>query len=742
MQNKTDLSIIIVHYKVEKEIIECINSIIESKPNISYEVIIVDNDENKTLMSKINKKFPRVIYIKSPKNLGYGAGNNLGTSYARGKFFFFLNPDTKISAGKLDKLVSILKNNKNTGIVAPLLLNGKGIPYQQGSGELGPLQGIICLSFINKFFPSNPVSRDYFLSDWDRKTIKEVDVVPGTAFMISRELFERIGEFDNIFFLFFEEFDLCKRVKKLGYKIYITPDCKITHIWGASVDQINDIGKIFRKSRFYYFRKHFGLFNAAIVNIFLDLSKEHLFLCFILLISLFLSTYRLRETMPFIGDQGWFFLSARDMLLTGKIPLVGIESSHPWIHQGPIWTYMLVLPMSMFKFEPVSGGYLGSLIGVATVYLMYLIGRKLFSKNIGLIASLLYAFSPIIIMHSRFPYHTNPIPFFTVLFLFAFASWIKGNINYFPFIIFLLGVLYNLEIATFVFAIIIVLVIVWGFFRNKKWAIGLINKKSISLTIIGFLIPMLPFLLHDVKNGFPQTVKFIAWIGYKTLTLFGYSNLNIQNTTPNINPLVLFLSENLQKLIFFPSRLISIFIFFICLTIFVANLFDRIKLHKTTREYIALLLVFIFPLLGFFIAKTPSDAYLPMFFPSVIFLISIGFVRLYEKKFLSLIVALGICIVLFGNILFYVNRFNADMKSGFTLKDRIKTSKQIIAIAKDKQYNLVGKGSGSEFSSFTNNYEYLTWWLGHGPSKENQKIKIFIEESVKGIRIEKMLTYD
>ena len=75
--------------------------------------------------------------------------------------------------------------------------------------------------------------------------------------------------------------------------------------------------------------------------------------------------------MNFIGDQGWFYISARDILLTGKIPLVGITSSHIWLHQGPYWTYMLAIMLFLFHFNPVSGAYLTAVIGLLTVFLIY-----------------------------------------------------------------------------------------------------------------------------------------------------------------------------------------------------------------------------------------------------------------------------------------------------------------------------------------------------------------------------------
>lgn len=294
--SKVKLSIIIVHYKVKNELFECIKSIQKEQTKIPYEIIVVDNDERELIKGELKEKFPWVRYVKSPYNIGFGAGNNLGAKHAQGDLLFFLNPDTSVFPQAIDILASFLLKEKNIGIVAPLLVdNDNSIYSQQGSQELGVLQGIAALSFLNKLFPNNYISRKFFLAGWDKKNVKEVDVVPGTALMIKNEIFNKIGKFDERFFLYFEEFDICNRVKELGYKIYILPKAKVKHIWEASTKKAAfDVKKIFVQSRFYYFKKHYGLVSALIVEAFARFNKIHLLLGFILALAtfLFLEHYR------------------------------------------------------------------------------------------------------------------------------------------------------------------------------------------------------------------------------------------------------------------------------------------------------------------------------------------------------------------------------------------------------------------------------------------------------------------
>lgn len=278
------VSIIIVYYHAKEELFRCLESIHKNKPKTDFEVIVVDNDEEIRIKKEINKEFPWVKYVKSPGNNGFGSGNNLGARHAKGEYLFFLNPDTRVFPGTVDGLVDFLKKEKEAGVVAPQLLHAdKTVFEQQGCLALNVLRGIVVLSFINKVLPNNPISREYWQTGWDKKKLKEVDVVPGTAFMIRRAFYEEMQGFDENFFLYFEEFDLCKRIREKGYKLFITPGAKIIHLWGkGGTEETDNINHIYRLSRFYYFKKHYGIFNALLVEAFARFGKRQFFFLIVL----------------------------------------------------------------------------------------------------------------------------------------------------------------------------------------------------------------------------------------------------------------------------------------------------------------------------------------------------------------------------------------------------------------------------------------------------------------------------
>jgi GT2 family glycosyltransferase len=724
MYYKIKLSIIIVNYKVKESLLNCIKSIYASKPKTKFEIIVVDNDEKNTLYTELLKLFPGINYIKSPFNLGYGGGNNLGAQRAKGEYLFFLNPDTIIYDNSIDELTDYLENNKKAGIVAPLLLDKSKQPYKlQGTKELTPFRAILAFSFIGKIFPK--ILNQFWLMNWNKKDVIKSGSVAGTALMIRKDVFIKVGKFDKKFFLFFEEFDLCKRVKELGYGIYINPKAKIFHQWGESTKNIKQINEIFAKSRFYYFRKHFGLIKALLLEGFLLINKTSVTVLFLLFLAFILRIYNLSNGMAFIGDQGWFYLSARDLLIHGNIPLVGITSSHTWLHQGPLWTYILSVALFIFKFNPLAGGYVTVLFGTATVFLMYKLGSLLFSKNVGIIAAAFYASSPLIILFDRMPFDPSPIPFFSLLFLFLLVKWIKGNVNYFPFAILLIAILYNLELATFTLFFPFSVFFIYGFIKKMSWVRKLLNKKTIIYSIIAGAIPMLPIIIYDFSNGFKQTIVFLGWTIYKPFSfLFTHSSGNF---FANLKIVVGFGFLNLQKLIFQENLIAAVIIFFAGFIYLTYLVFKSKKIE--TSEFVLCFLLLI-SLLGIIVNQTPSDAYLPIIFPFLIFTNAIVFAKLFKISYFKYLFLLIIFMIVSLNS---YSAFKNDSANEF--KDRLTAVNKIIIMTGNQKYNLLGKGPGSQFKSFTMNYEYLLWWKGYPPSENNAKLKIVISETKNGIEV-------
>ncbi len=740
---KVEISIVIVHYKVEKQLLECLKSIIKSNIKYRYEIIVVDNDEERTIDKELRNKFPSVLYFKNSVNNGFGGGSNLGIGKARGSYIYLLNPDTIVLKNAINEQYEFIKKHKKAGIVSSLILNKEYKPYPlQGTEELTPFKAAIVYSWVNKIFPKNRITSDFWLKQTPLEKTRLADVVPLSSSIIKKSLLEKIGCFDENMFLYFEEYDLSKRIKKLGFKNYILPSAKVIHVWGESTKKEKNIEKIFSESRFYYLRKYFGLFPALLVSFLLSVNKKNLILFLILAVAFFLRTYKLSELMAFFGDIGWFYLSAKEMFLTGKIPLIGITSSHVWLHQGPIWTYLLGLVLWVFRFNPLSGAYLIAVLGTVCVYLVYRVCSELFSFRTGIIASALYATSPLVVVHARMPYITSLIPIFVLLFIYSFSKWLKGRNYYFCLSVFSLAILYNLELATVILGIFFLGTIFYFFFFNKCLLKKLLKKKIIALSLFAFVVPMLPIIVYDFQHNFVQTLGFGAWIAYRFLVFFGLPAIHQTNQAISAQSLFTFLFFYYQKLIFLPSAFISSLMLLLPLVAMSYFFLKTARKDYLKSDIFLTFLLFAVVFIGFMVANTPSEAYLPLFFPIVIIILAYAFDLIVKIKYLRIPLAISLLsITLLNSLSLISSDYFVGIKNGYgpSFASRLNMAKRIIVESENMSYNLYGKGRGSEFASFTSSYEYLLWWLGRAPSAKKERLAFYISETDKYIFLDKRM---
>ena len=228
---------------------------------------------------------------------------------------------------------------------------------------------------------------------------------------------------------------------------------------------------------------------------------------------------------------------------------------------------------------------------------------------------------------------------------------------------------------------------------------------------------MLPVLIYDIRNGFMQTFGFIAWILYKIIKLpINFYSIGYFNNFDIIQ----FLLEKYKILIFANNLSIAILFLILSFTFFLYLL----RKEKTVSLFlliISLLILF----LGFLINKVPSDAYLPTFFPIMI-VVSAIFWDFVIKK-IKLIGLMSLVIFGFLNIYYFLNYDLGSRSKEFTKRKEV--AGKVLKLASKKDYNLLGKGSGSQFTSFTMNYEYLLWYYYNSrPSKNSVNLKIFVEE--------------
>lgn len=254
-----DLSILIVSYNTRDLTRRCLQSIRDARPAAEYEVIAVDNASADGSADMIEREFTDVRLIRSPENVGFAAGNNLARRHARGGRLLLLNPDTRVHPGAIDRLFEFSVAHPEAGITGGRTLNEDGSLNPWSCRGRPTPWAMFCQAVgLTTAFRMNPWFDPASLGPWPRDSVREVDVVVGCFLMVGRELWDELGGFDERFFMYGEETDLCLRARALGYRPAITPDAVILHHGGAS--EPAEAPKLVRLLSAYalLFRKHWS----------------------------------------------------------------------------------------------------------------------------------------------------------------------------------------------------------------------------------------------------------------------------------------------------------------------------------------------------------------------------------------------------------------------------------------------------------------------------------------------------
>ena len=245
------LSIIIVNYNSRNLLIFSLRSIEEKIGLTDYEAIIVNND--KQSLNNFSVDFPLKI-VENGKNVGFGAACNIGALNSKGDVLLFLNPDTEILSPGIESLLKNFYSDPTIGIIGPEILTEKDRLQQWSFGEAPTIFGLL----KNNLFPPKIESA---LVDFD------TEWVSGAALFIRKSLFEKLNGFDENFFMYFEDIDLCKRARKKFFRTIVSPQAKIRHIGGKSFGDKKAQKNHYYTSQEKYFKKHHGSFSLLILKI-------------------------------------------------------------------------------------------------------------------------------------------------------------------------------------------------------------------------------------------------------------------------------------------------------------------------------------------------------------------------------------------------------------------------------------------------------------------------------------------
>lgn len=258
-----DVSIIIVNYKTSGLIRNCVRSIMDKTHGLTYEVIIVDNNSEsnfkETILEDIAEdKSDLLRFIALPENIGFGRANNEGVKVANGRNIFFLNPDTLLINNAIEILSSFLDNHPKVGACGGNLINGENKPSISFKRYL---PGIFWeLDDLLNTIPQKIIYGKSKIYNFSGKPIN-VGFISGADLMVKKEVLDSVGVFSPDFFMYFEETDLCTRIKKAGWKIMNVPEAKICHLESKSFSETTAWESEFKtttmeESRKIYYRKN------------------------------------------------------------------------------------------------------------------------------------------------------------------------------------------------------------------------------------------------------------------------------------------------------------------------------------------------------------------------------------------------------------------------------------------------------------------------------------------------------
>jgi GT2 family glycosyltransferase len=226
-----DISVIIVSYNTSKLTAECLESVNSCSKNLNVEVVVVDNASGDSTVVSIKKQKKELTNIKlgiveNKNNLGFAKAVNIGIAAALGKYIFLLNSDTRITNGVFEKLIEFAKSKKDAAVVVPRLINDDG--SAQGSVFRFPS----VTRAVKQYWMGDKGLLDKYSPKSNKPTT--VEVASMAAFLITPKCLDKVGLLDERFFMYYEDFDYCRRIKRKGLKVYYYPLAEVFHHHGAS----------------------------------------------------------------------------------------------------------------------------------------------------------------------------------------------------------------------------------------------------------------------------------------------------------------------------------------------------------------------------------------------------------------------------------------------------------------------------------------------------------------------------
>lgn len=261
-----DLSVCIVSWNVRPYLEKCLIALPSALSGLKYEIIVVDNASSDG-SAVLAERFPFVRWVQNDANVGFARANNQAIQLSQGRFLCFLNPDTEPQPGSLRLLARYLEAHPDVGVVGPQLRYPDGTVQPSRYRFPSVTVALAESTPLEWHWPQNPWARHYRCADRSPDEEQEVDWLNGACLLVRREVIEQVGGFDEGYFLYSEELDLCRRARDAGWRVVYVPQAVVIHHEGRSSEQVIAARHVhFNRSRVRYFRKFHGPVAAGVVK--------------------------------------------------------------------------------------------------------------------------------------------------------------------------------------------------------------------------------------------------------------------------------------------------------------------------------------------------------------------------------------------------------------------------------------------------------------------------------------------
>ena len=229
MTDSTDISVAIVSYNTRDLLRECLRSLQEHSAEANLEIIVIDNASHDGSAPMVRDEFPAVQLIESAHNAGYGAANNRALAQARGEYVWILNSDTTIESGAMATMLDWMCADPRCGAIGTRLILADGSTQNSYDFDLSWRAVFAEQTYLDKLLPS----QRYSVSDWELGA-RAVPYLCGASLLVRRAAWQELGGFDESYFMYFEDIDLCSRLREAGWELCYLPDARVHHHLGAS----------------------------------------------------------------------------------------------------------------------------------------------------------------------------------------------------------------------------------------------------------------------------------------------------------------------------------------------------------------------------------------------------------------------------------------------------------------------------------------------------------------------------